>query len=44
LISPALHFHPSTDSLLRYLSPEIEITRNGLVESWRRGIRVLMRQ
>lgn len=44
LISPALHFHPSTDSLLRFLSPEIEIIRIGLAESWRRGIRVVMRQ
>jgi hypothetical protein len=44
LISSALHFHPSTDALLRYLSPEIEIIRIGLSESWRRGIRVVMRQ
>ncbi len=44
IISPALHFHPSTDALLRYLSPEIEIIRIGVAESWRRGIRVVMRQ
>jgi hypothetical protein len=44
LISSALHLHPSTDSLLSYLSPEIEIIRIGLAESWRRGIRVVMRQ
>jgi len=44
LVAPALRFHPSTDVLLRYLKPEMEIIRVGLVESWRRGLRVVMRQ
>ena len=44
LVAPALRFHPSTDTLLRYLSPEMESTRVGLAESWRRGLRVVMRQ
>ena len=44
LISPAWHFHPSTDALLRYLSPEIEFIRIGAAENWRRGNRVVMRQ
>lgn len=44
LVAPALRFHPSTDALLRYLSPEIEVARFGLAESWRRGSRVVMRQ
>jgi hypothetical protein len=44
LVAPALRFHPATDVLLRYLSPELEIVRVGLAESWRRGIRVVMRQ
>jgi hypothetical protein len=44
LISPALRFHPSADTLLRFLSPEMEVIRVGLAESWRRGIRVMMRQ
>jgi hypothetical protein len=44
LVGPALRFHPSTDSLLRYLNPEIEVIRIGLSESWRRGLRVMMRQ
>jgi hypothetical protein len=44
LVAPALRFHPSTDVLLRYLSPELESTRVGLAESWRRGLRVVMRQ
>jgi hypothetical protein len=44
LVAPALRFHPATDELLRYLAPEIEIVRVGFAESWRRGVRVVMRQ
>ncbi len=44
LIAPALRFHPSTDTLLRYLSPDLQSTRVGMAESWRRGLRVVMRQ
>ena len=44
LVAPALRFHPTTDVLLSYLTPEIEVVRVGLAESWRRGIRVVMRQ
>jgi hypothetical protein len=44
LVAPALRFHPTTDDLLNYLSPDLEIVRVGLAESWRRGLRVVMRQ
>lgn len=44
LIAPALRFHPSTDVLLEFLRPEMEVIRIGLAESWRRGLRVMMRQ
>lgn len=44
LVAPALRFHPSTDTLLRFLSSEMESTRVGLAESWRRGLHVVMRQ
>ncbi len=44
LVAPALRFHPTTDALLNYLSPELEIVRVGLAEGWRRGLRVVMRQ
>lgn len=44
LVAPALRFHPSTDALLRYLTPEIEVVRVGLAETWRRGISVILRQ
>jgi hypothetical protein len=44
LVAPALRFHPATDQLLRYLAPGLEVVRVGLAESWRRGVRVVMRQ
>jgi hypothetical protein len=44
LAAPALRFHPTTDTLLRYLSPEICVTRIGLNENWRRGLKVMFRQ
>jgi hypothetical protein len=43
LVAPALRFHPTTDTLLRYLSRELEIVRIGIAESWRRGLRVVLR-
>ena len=44
LVAPALRFHPSTDELLKYLSPDMEVVRVGTTESWRRGLRVVLRQ
>jgi len=44
LVAPALRFHPTTGLLQRYLSQSMEVIRIGLAESWRRGIRVVMRQ
>ncbi|MGB8848180.1 MAG: hypothetical protein WA766_04355 [Candidatus Acidiferrales bacterium] len=44
LVAPALRFHPANETVLRYLSPEILITRIGLNENWRRKLRVVFRQ
>jgi hypothetical protein len=44
LVAPALRFHPTTDTLLRYLSAEICVSRIGLNENWRRGPKVMFRQ
>jgi hypothetical protein len=44
LVAPALRFHPATGELLRHLAPDVEVVRVGLAESWRRGVRVVMRQ
>lgn len=44
LVAPGLRFHPATDTLLKYLSPEIQVTRIGLNENWRRDLRIVFRQ
>lgn len=44
LVAPGLQFHPATDVLRKYLAREIEVTRVGLAENWRRGLRVIFRQ
>ncbi|HXZ13796.1 MAG TPA: hypothetical protein VEG64_15535 [Candidatus Sulfotelmatobacter sp.] len=44
LVAPGLRFHPATDTLLKYLAPEIHVTRIGLNENWRRGLKVVFRQ
>lgn len=44
LVAPALHVHPATDTLLRYLAPEIECTLLGVDELWREGVRVVFRK
>lgn len=44
LVAPGLRFHASTETLLRYLSSEIQITRIGLSENWRCGLKVVFRQ
>ncbi len=44
LVAPGFRFHPSTDIVLSFLSPEIEIARVALAENWRRGLHVVFRQ
>jgi len=44
LVAPALHVHPATDTILRYLSPEIEWEVLGIDERWREGLRVVFRK
>jgi hypothetical protein len=44
LIAPALHVHPATDTILRYLSPKIEWELLGIEEHWREGVRVVFRK
>jgi hypothetical protein len=44
MAAPSLHVHPTTDKLLRHLSPEIEWKLLGLDERWRDGIRVVFRK
>jgi hypothetical protein len=44
LVAPALHVHPATDTLLRFLAPEIDCTLAGLDEHWRDGLRIIFRK
>jgi hypothetical protein len=44
LVAPALHVHPTTDTILRYLSPEIDWEVLGIDEHWREEIRVVFRK
>jgi hypothetical protein len=43
LVSPSLEFHPTTETVLRYFSPEIELERIGLGVEWRKGLEVMFR-
>ena len=44
LVAPALRIHPTTDQILKYLSPEIDWTLLAIDERWRDGIRVIFRK
>jgi hypothetical protein len=44
LVAPALHVHPSTDTLLHYLSPDIDWEFVGIDERWREGVKVVFRK
>lgn len=43
LIAPALEFHPTTEIILRYFRPEIEVERIGLGVEWRKEIQIVFR-
>jgi len=44
LIAPALRIHPATDTLLRYIAPEIEWELAAVDERWRQGLKVVFRK
>jgi hypothetical protein len=44
LVSPAFRFHSSTDRLIRYLDPAIEVVQIGLNDQWREQVKVLFRR
>jgi hypothetical protein len=43
LVSPSLEFHPSTETILSYFAPGIEVERVGLAADWRKGLQVMFR-
>jgi hypothetical protein len=44
LVAPAFHVHPATDTLLRFISPEVDWMLIGIDERWRDGVRVVFRK
>lgn len=43
LVAPAIEFHPSNETLLRYFSPRIEVERIGVGSAWRKRPSVMFR-
>ena len=43
LVAPALEFHPSNETVLRFFSPEIPVERVGLGVQWRQELKVMFR-
>jgi hypothetical protein len=44
MVAPCLRVHPATDTLLRYVSPEIDWVLLGIDERWRKDLRVVFRK
>jgi hypothetical protein len=44
LAAPALRIHPANETVLRYLSPEVEWELIALTEHWRRELKVVFRK
>jgi hypothetical protein len=44
LVAPALHIHPATEVVLRYVSPKVEWNLLALDERWRSQVRVVWRK
>lgn len=44
LVAPALHIHPATDTILRYLSPDLDWTLIAVDERWREEVKVVFRK
>jgi hypothetical protein len=43
LVSPSLEFHPTTETILGFFAPAIEVERVGLALEWRKGLQVMFR-
>lgn len=44
LVAPALHVHPATDTLLHYISPQVEWELVAIDERWRGKVHVVFRK
>jgi len=43
LVGPALEFHSTSEDILAFLDPRIEIVRVGLAANWRKELRIMFR-
>jgi hypothetical protein len=43
-VCPAFRFHSTTEKLIRYLHPSVEVILVGINQTWRHGIKVLFRR
>jgi hypothetical protein len=43
LVSPVFSFHDTTESLLRYLEPDLEVWKVSINEDWRCGVKIVRR-
>ncbi len=43
LVSPVFSFHDSTEKLVSYFSPGIEVCKVGINEDWRSGVKIMLR-
>ncbi len=43
LVAPALDFHPSNETLLKYFSPQVPVERIGIGLEWRQDFRIMFR-
>jgi hypothetical protein len=43
LVAPVFSFHDSTEVLLRFLKPDLEVCRISVNEDWRRGLKLIRR-
>ena len=43
LVAPAMSFHSSNSTVLRYFSPEIDVERIGVNSDWQQNLRVVLR-
>jgi hypothetical protein len=43
LVSPALEFHPATETILSFFAPAVDVQRVGVGVEWRKGLEVMFR-
>ena len=44
LVAPAFRFHSTTNRVLRFFHPTVEVVQIGLSDRWREGVKILFRR